>query len=322
MSTNGTNYRISARTMDLGSGKFGLITIPRGTKYNDSITKYGFVGFYPIEGSLALEGVVTGGLNEMGLSCDMQTLIGTDYPPINPNGTNIMNAYFCRWAIGNFANVSQVKSALPHITVWGTNDLSQHFVVRDANGMSIVIEFMNKQMQIYEDNNDDGKTGFGVMTNEPPFPIQVANVHHMLWKQTMARPSISIPGSWYPDERFMRAYMIKSAMPPATSYEDAVMQAVHVINSVSVPPGRQFGTDSGAGEGSGDHTLWAVIYDHAVPPTLYWRTTPNQSLQRLRLADIDISKGAVELFLPLATQLPWFNDASASFKPNKQYAMG
>ena len=52
--------------------------------------------------------------------------------------------------------------------------------------------------------------------------------------------------------------------------------------AVTVPMGDQMGTDSGAGEGAGDHTMWGVVYDHK-NVTVYFRTETNQNLQRLRL---------------------------------------
>ncbi len=43
------------------------------------------------------------------------------------------------------------------------------------------------------------------------------------------------------------------------------------MNTVSVPQGDQYGTDSGeaSGEGDGDHTQWGVVRDH-LDPALYW----------------------------------------------------
>ena len=58
-----------------------------------------------------------------------------------------------------------------------------------------------------------------------------------------------------------------------------------MLNVVTVPMGAQIGTDSGAGEGKGDHTEWGVLYDHR-SNALYWRTQFNQNYQRLRLADL------------------------------------
>jgi penicillin V acylase-like amidase (Ntn superfamily) len=149
-----------------------------------------------------------------------------------------------------------------------------------------VVEFVDSAMRVHTDLNDDGETGYGIMTNEPEFEYQLTNIKHLQWKRGLARQSVSVPGSWYPEERFMRIYMVKSGMEAPTSYSQAIMQAVHVLNTITVPMGNQFGTDSGAksGEGSGDHTLYGVVYDH-LGKKLYWRTTNNQNLQKLDLLE-------------------------------------
>ena len=87
-----------------------------------------------------------------------------------------------------------------------------------------------------------------------------------------------------------------------------------MLNVVTVPMGMQMGTDSGAGEGAGDHTVWGVIYDH-VTPALYWRSETNQNLQQVVLADIPLSPGSKSKKLLLETNsLPCFNDASGALK--------
>jgi len=307
-------YRISGRSMDLGGGAFGLLTVPITNE-----TKYGYIGFEAVEGSVKLDKAITGGMNEKGLSCDMQTLDGTQYPQKSTNGTNVLNGFFCSYILARFASTAEVALAMPSITVWGPGEiLAQHFVLRDAEGASLVLEWIGGVLRMYVDKNDDGKTGFGVFTNEPEFPYHVANVRHLQWKRGLARQAVTIPGTWYPEERFMRLYMVKSAMQPPTSLSQAVSQAVHVLNTVTVPMGAQYGTDSGhgSGEGSGDHTLWAAIYDHnATSPTLYWRTAFNQNLQRLQFSDVDLKLGATELYLPVVNSLPWFNDARSSMVP-------
>ncbi len=213
----------------------------------------------------------------------------------------------------------------------------------DAGGESIVVEFINGAMDVHTDLNDGGKTGYGIMTNEPAFDYHLTNIKHLQWKRGLARQSVSVPGSWYPEERFMRIYMVKSGMEAPKSYSQAIMQAVHVLNTVTVPMGDQWGTDSGAksGEGKGDHTLYGVVYDH-IGKTLYWRTTNNQNLQKLDLMQalskqqklvlpavenecVDQLKSCAEKFALIAAvailiasvcfrRLPWFNDATADFK--------
>ena len=54
-------------------------------------------------------------------------------------------------------------------------------------------------MDVYDDNNDGGKSGFGVMTNEPPFPWQVQAMKLLRWKQAKYGAAVALPGSWYPE---------------------------------------------------------------------------------------------------------------------------
>lgn len=93
------------------------------------------------------------------------------------------------------------------------------------------------------------------------------------------------------------------------------MQAAHTLNTVTVPMGHQIGTDSGPGEGLGDHTQWGVIYDHK-NQILYWRSEANQNLQRLRLADASLEEGSPQQLIAVeGPKLPWFNDAASELTP-------
>ena len=102
-------------------------------------------------------------------------------------------------------------------------------------------------------------------------------------------------------------------MKAAGSYQEAVQQALHVLNTITVPMGEQMGTDSGFGEGEADHTHYAHVYDHK-NRVLYWRHQTNLNLQRVQLADLALSPGAKPVTLSLwHNKLPWFNDAARAF---------
>ena len=95
------------------------------------------------------------------------------------------------------------------------------------------------------------------------------------------------------------------------------MQAVHVLNVVTVPAGAQMGTDSGAGEGRGDHTMWATVYDHR-NLILYVRTMENQNLQRIELRAVDLADGAATKTMPLNAQsTPFSWDVAAGLGCSK-----
>ena len=71
---------------------------------------------------------------------------------------------------------------------------------------------------MYEDLNDGGATGWGIVTNEPPFDWQLRAVAHSLWKRSLARPAVGVPGGFYPDERFQRLQMVKTALEDPSAY--------------------------------------------------------------------------------------------------------
>ena len=69
------------------------------------------------------------------------------------------------------------------------------------------------------------------------------------------------------------------------------------------------------GEGLGDHTQYAIIYD-SKNSTIYWRTQVNQNLQRLRLQDAGLENGGKEQVMAAQSpKLPWFNDAAGLLAP-------
>jgi len=104
---------------------------------------------------------------------------------------------------------------------------------------------------------------------------------------------------------------------PKTNKE-AVVQAAHILNSVTLPIGtKQYGTDAGDSSfstGSGvEYTLYGVLYDH-INKNLYWRTSVNQSLQRLRFKDLNLAKGSKSHSVHSENDMQWFIDVSKDFQ--------
>lgn len=310
------DYALSADTMDLGSDPYEwmLITRPQGLQGLRS-SRFGYVGFVGKIGSNLEDTLVADGMNTEGLTCDAHTLLGTRHPDRNESLDNIDAGYICQWALEGYSSVAELKAAFKDVNFVEAKDpnfIDQHWVFRDATGHGLVVEFLAGRTELYDDFNDGGETGFGVFTNEPPFLWQNEAVRHLQWKQTLARAAVEMPGSWYPEARFQRLHLVKSGMPKPASYQEAIMQTVHVLNTVTVPMGDQVGTDSGKGEGLGDHTQYAVIYD-SKKRIIYWRTEVNQNLQRLRLEDAGLEKGGREQILAAESpKLPWFSDAAGA----------
>ena len=311
-------YRLSGRTEDMGpiTFDFGLFTRQVGDDGLVGPAKHGYVAFAAIKYSVITLNASTGikaGLNDAGLSCDKQTLRPTTFPNRSAHVTNVDAALLCRWALEGFGSIAELKEGLTSVNIIAPvadDDFEDgHYALRDASGAGVVLEFVDGIMHVYDDAND-GKSGFGVMTNEPSLPWQVEGVKFLQWKLRKAEPAVTMPGSWYPDARFQRLYLVKSTMPRPASYQEAVAQAVHVLNTVTVPMGLQIGKDAST---LTDHrTHWGVIYDH-VNQIVYWRTDTNQNLQRLRLADAGLAKGQPrQQLLVRSAKLPWFADAAAA----------
>lgn len=45
------------------------------------------------------------------------------------------------------------------------------------------------------------------------------NIQHYLWKRTLARQALSIPGNFYPEDRFLRVFMLKEGLEQAQLFE-------------------------------------------------------------------------------------------------------
>lgn len=117
-------YGLSIRTEDLGNVEyeFGLVTRPAGSVgVGGEGAQHGFVGFLGLKPyrpmSLNASEGVKAGMNDMGLSCDKQTLKPqTTFSP--PGKANDLDAaLLCRWALERFASVDDVKVALGTVNV-------------------------------------------------------------------------------------------------------------------------------------------------------------------------------------------------------------
>ena len=320
------SFGLSARTEDMGpiSFDFSLTANPATT------STLGFVALSamklgPNVAPLNASQGIKAGLNTAGLSCDKQTLRPTEWMQVSVDTKTIVDgALLCRWALENFHNVSSLKALLntpsnPQRPVFikpqHDNDFNDgHFAIRDALGHGIVIEFQNGKMNIYDDNNDDGLTGYGVMTNEPNYPWMIESMKTLLWKEAKYGPMVAMPGSWYPDARFQRLYLVKSKMPVPSNLQEAIAYCVAVLNTVTVPMGLQHGKDM---KDPTDHrTQWASIYDHQ-RKTLYWRTDQNVNLARLQLSDVNLEIGDVQQIMEVKTKkLGWFMDAAGVMENN------
>jgi len=338
------HFILSGRSMDgieeLGAGfkpqgelEFALHAFPkgRGTQHFAAMSweqSYAYLGVTPYKYDglpidkwdghvISARDVVLEGLNEKGLACGGLTLKESQFekPGLDPR-RNLVSFAVCKWGLEQFSTVDEVQAAIRKVHV--ILPPTSHYVFTDASGRSLVLEWLEGKRQEYVDHNDEGETGFGILTNDPAYEWQVESVKHLKWKMGLARSAVAIPGGFYPDERFQRIWFAKRAMEtdpnkPST-HQEAVGLVTEVLNTVAVPHGGIYAADASSTKpGQGDFTQFQIVRDHK-DPTMFFRTAFSPSWRRARIADLGLGNStAVRTLAPL-NEGPWYIDAAAEFR--------
>lgn len=227
------------------------------------------------------------GLNEAGLSVGTLWLPETDLPTTAPESSTqpvIDFVNLAGWLLGTCRTVAEVRQALTTVTIWnapirrlwpaGTpmpdavtpfldHAFTEHLAIHDASGGDLVVEFVDGAMKLHDNP-------IGVLTNAPTFDWHVTNLRNYVGltnveaqpRNLMGMPvtptgngsgMLGMPGDVTPPSRFVRATVLTEVVTEARDHRDAVNQAFHCLDLVSVP--RFIAA-------SGDYTQWSVARDH------------------------------------------------------------
>ncbi|WP_434046430.1 MULTISPECIES: linear amide C-N hydrolase [Sorangium] len=329
----------SARCLELaGALATSIYVVPRSQSFPlvDSpatnpctwSNSFGFVGVGPEPGSFKEVPCFMDGLNEKGLSAAALWLPGTAYPLSGGPSNNVWFTDLVAWILGNFATVSDLKANLQAgaINVMGpatpqgppsngpiqpSEDvyLPLHYIATDATGASVVIEFIDGAMNVYDSSD-------GVLTNAPPYPWQLANLAlyphlDVAGAQTaivsdgppVGSGLVGMPGDPMSSSRFVRAATWVKGMNRlpkdgngwlpapggATGGADPVQTVVNVaMQLVQVVMATPYGTllapsASAPGQLSvGDYTMWSLVRDHT-HQVLYFTAAFNGILRSINV---------------------------------------
>jgi choloylglycine hydrolase len=325
---------ISARTMDFEidlASQFQIV--PRGQKMVSSApdgqegvswtSKYGFVAINALDMDKYSDG-----LNEKGLSAAILWLEETEYStPVEADSVlSVLDT--TAWILGNFATVEEVQAGLQEVTIWGewSEKIQRvppiHLSIHDAQGNDLVVEFMDGQMNIYENQ-------YGVLTNSPAFDWQSTNLDYYLAEnkieltpgnpQTSTDPGIAIlglPSIQDPPQRFMLLSILRSYLPEPQTTQEAIGFAFHMIDRVTLVPGEDRITAPSVAPMpyGGDYTQWTVVRDH-VNLVYYYKTMLNTSVRAIYLKEIDFSEGKpVRSIVMEDDGVVWYQDMTSQFK--------
>jgi choloylglycine hydrolase len=303
----------SVRTMEFAEDlKSDVVIVPRGLRMTSPApqgdglawtSKYGFVGMNAFGAASA-----TDGLNEKGLGFGALYLPGeTEYQAVQAGdgARALSNIQFGAWVLGNFATVEEVRAALGSVLVWGEpvpqlgGFAPLHYVVHDAAGNSLVIEYVGGEMQVYDNK-------VGVLTNSPAYPWHIANLRNYVNLTAVNAAPIKIgkatytgtgqgsglhglPGDPTPPSRFVMAAATSHLADKPKDAAGALVLAMHLIDRVDIPKGLVRDYADG-GKPVGDYTQWTTFRDHA-NKVYYWRSYDDPALRGLDLKTIDFSAG-------------------------------
>lgn len=310
-----------------------IIIVPQGSQFGDTAnqgkkylnfkTKYGFLGI----NAFHLPNAFVEGFNEKGLSFGGLMFAGARYQAFVP-GKTIPLDLFGTWIMGNFATVSEVKKALPNIVVCDTDQkklkgMGMHVALHDALGQSLVIEFINGQMQVFDNP-------VGVMTNRPGFAWQMDNLRNYInldphdkkdkmLNNAKIQPTgvgsglLGLPGDWTPPSRFVRMAIATDAALKPDNAADAINLSEHLLNIVDIPKGvikeatpvpfvKMYG-----------YASWVIIKDLA-NKVLYYKTYDNTIWKAVDLKKFALAPGSSRKTTNIDDGQSKINDISKELK--------
>lgn len=280
--------RVYARTMEFGIPlKSAVLITPRGYDFKgvgiDGAPGSGknWTSKYAVIGANAFGlPVYVDGLNEAGLAGGLLNAPNTalyQNPTQAQSANSIASQQLLVYVLTNFANVGEVKNALPKMFVnssplkeWGGVAKSR-MTLHDTSGASLVVEYLDGKL-VMTDNT------IGTMTNDPAFSWHLQNIgNYANLSGTDKKPMVfngqkfmaassgnglhGLPGSFLSPDRFIRASMLVMSTPSATT-DTQERRAWHIMNNFDIPYGA-IHLDSSSGYGGGvnsyEYTEWTVV---------------------------------------------------------------
>jgi choloylglycine hydrolase len=310
---------VRGRTMEFGHPlDSNVILIPRGmalagTTADGTDDGLQWTAKYAAAGANGLGlPVIIDGLNEQGLSGGIFYFPDfADYQDVAADEQSQVLAPWqvMTWALTSFATVEEVRAALPDVRV-GNIEYGPwqavppcHYVLTDTTGATIVVEYVNGALNIYDNP-------LGVVTNAPGFDWHLTNLRNYIGISPTAREGVSLgdvnldplslggnlfgmPGDSSSPSRFVRAMVYaQTSVQPATGQE-AVMQGFHILDNFDIPEG-SVPEPSGGGDPY-EITEWTTMSNLTARTFAIW-TSDNRAIRTLDLTTVDLDGTEIQTF--------------------------
>ncbi len=192
-------------------------------------------------------------VNEKALAIAGLNFVGNAFYNKEKEGKdNIAQYEFIPWILGQCSTVKEVRSLLSRINLTDTPFSEKlptaqlHWMISDRNE-SIVVESLKSGLKIYDNP-------VGVLTNNPPFEMQLFNLNNYMSLSTLAPTNhfsnqltldayslgmgaLGLPGDISSQSRFVRVAFIKMNSVCDKNELSSVSQFFHILGSVNNPKG-------------------------------------------------------------------------------------
>lgn len=187
-------------------------------------------------------------VNEKGLGmAGLNFAASAHYSEPEDGKQNVAQFEFIPWVLSQFASLGQARSAIEKINLVGTTYDSRypaakmHWIIADKSG-AITVEPTEGGLKIYDNAP-------GVLTNEPPFDMQLFNLNNYmrlsprqpensfsdalnLGTYSRGMGGLGLPGDLSSMSRFVRAAFTKLNSLSGSGEAESVGQFFHILGSV------------------------------------------------------------------------------------------
>ena len=187
------------------------------------------------------------GTNEKGLCIAGLNFVGNaKYHKAEPGRENVAQFELILWLLGSCATVAEARLLLARTNITdvpfcdGMPVAQLHWIIADRNEC-ITVESVQDGIHVYDNP-------VGVMTNNPPFPMQMFALNN--YAQVTAKPPVNrfgdlpletysrgmgglgLPGDLSSQSRFVRASFVKLNSMSGSGESESVSQFFHILGSV------------------------------------------------------------------------------------------
>jgi choloylglycine hydrolase len=310
---------LAVRSMEFSVDlKYDIIVVPRNKVYQSPApegktglkwkTLFGYAGV----ATFGMDHGISEGMNEKGLAISLLWYENDmKWQSVGPKEANraLAETILADWILGNFSTVNQVKENIQNVRVFSYADplvkiaLPAHFIVYDASGGSIVIEYDNGVCNVYDDP-------LGIMTNAPNFPWHLTNLRQYIGMRTENPESLNVkgksilptghgsgmiglPGDYTPASRFVRFVALKRFADKQHDAKGNLNLAQHIINTFDIPQGIITDTQADGKTVLKELTQWVTFKD-LTNRIIYFRTYDNFNLRKIDLNALDFDAKTIK----------------------------